>query len=127
MTLFVFFLFVAFLGILLLFFLFFVCFRKPKVKKPPTVKPIKASDKKTLESAIAMANALASKSMHELDKRTTDHFYDSSPGLSPLTPNSPTKKFSFWFPTPGGHHQSHLHRYVNLPGFFYILLKLKIW
>jgi hypothetical protein len=76
-----------------------------------TVKPIKASDERTLEKAIEMANALASKSMHELDKRTMDHFYDSSPAPSPLTPNSPTKRFSFWFPTPGGHSHGSHHRY----------------
>ena len=66
-------------------------------KKMAAVKPIKAADEKTLESAIAMANALASKSMHDLDKRC-DGFYDHSPRHSPLTPGSPTKRF-FWFPS----------------------------
>ena len=71
---------------------------KHKKKQQATVKPIKASDEKTLDNAIAMANALASKSMHDLDKRHLD-LYDYSPPLqSPLTPNSPSKKFSFWFP-----------------------------
>ena len=62
------------------------------------VRPIKASDEKALESAIAMANALASKSMHDIDKKSMDHFYEHSPGRSPITPNSPAKKFSFFFP-----------------------------
>ncbi|QQP58541.1 Tyrosineprotein kinase PR2like, partial [Caligus rogercresseyi] len=72
-------------------------------RQQATVKPINAQDEKTLESAIAMANALASKSMHELDKRGTgEDFYEvSSPIHSPLTPNSPSKKFSFWFPGGG--------------------------
>ena len=61
-------------------------------KKCATVKPIKASDEKTLESAIAMANALASKSMHDLDKRCLTDGY--SPQPSPLTPSSPTKKLT---------------------------------
>jgi hypothetical protein len=43
-----------------------------------------------------MANALASKSMHELDKRTTDHFYDSSPGTLNFT-HLPEKSFSKTF------------------------------
>ena len=30
-----------------------------------------------------------------------DHFYDQSPGRSPITPNSPAKKFSFFFPGTG--------------------------
>lgn len=72
--------------------------KKHKKKQQATVKPIKASDEKTLENAIAMANALASKSMHDLDKRCIDSFYDNSPIRSPLTPNSPSKKFQFWFP-----------------------------
>ncbi|XP_040572011.1 activated Cdc42 kinase-like isoform X2 [Lepeophtheirus salmonis] len=70
-------------------------------RQQATVKPINAQDEKTLESAIAMANALASKSMHELDKRGTEDFYENSPIPSPLTPNSPSKKFSFWFPNVG--------------------------
>ena len=59
------------------------------------MKPIKASDERTLENAIAMANAIASKSMHDLDKRHLDDFYPEQPCQ---TPNSPAKKFSFWFP-----------------------------
>ena len=74
--------------------------RKNKKRQQATVKPIKASDEKTLDNAIAMANMLASKSMHDLDKRHLDDFYDnpSPPVHSPNTPNSPSKKFSFWFP-----------------------------
>ena len=66
-------------------------------KKTATVKPIKASDERTLESAIAMANALASKSMHDLDKRCMTDGYSPQPSPA-LTPSSPTKKF-FWFPS----------------------------
>ena len=75
--------------------------RRHKKKQLATVRPIKASDEKVLESAIAMANALASKSMHDIDKKSMDHFYDQSPGRSPITPNSPAKKFSFFFPGTG--------------------------
>jgi len=71
--------------------------KKHKGKKAAVVKPIKASDEKTLEKAIKMANKLASKSMQDLDKRGVD----TSPQISPLTPDSPTKKFSFKFPNPG--------------------------
>jgi hypothetical protein len=76
--------------------------RHSKAKKQQaTVKPIKASDEKTLEEAIAMANALASKSMHELDKRCLDRGFDSPPPIS--TPTSPSKRsFHFRFPTVGG-------------------------
>jgi len=69
-----------------------------------SVKPIKASDEKTLESAIAMAHSLASKSMHDLDKRCRGEIFDPvSPNRrSPsLTPGSPTKRF-FWFPSVRG-------------------------
>ena len=66
-------------------------------KKCATVKPIKASDERTLDSAIAMANALASKSMHDLDKRCLTDGYSPQPSPA-LTPSSPTKKF-FWFPS----------------------------
>jgi hypothetical protein len=52
-----------------------------------------------LDSAIAMANAITSKSMHDLDKRHLDEFYEHQP--PPQTPNSPAKKFSFWFPGSG--------------------------
>ncbi len=76
--------------------------KKNKKKQLATVKPIKASDEKALDNAINLAHALASKSMHDLDKRTTDSFYDQSPGRSPLTPNSPSKKFTFFFPSSGG-------------------------
>ena len=67
------------------------------------VKPIKASDEKTLESAIAMAHSLASKSMHDLDKKSAmwhcDPVSPSHRHRSPsLTPGSPTKRF-FWFPS----------------------------
>ena len=71
--------------------------KKHKGKKAAFVKPIKASDEKTLEKAIKMANQLASKSMQDLDKRGVD----ASPQMSPLTPDSPTKKFSFKFPSSG--------------------------
>ena len=67
-----------------------------KGKKAAFVKPIKASDERTLENAIIMANQLASKSMHDLDKRVDDMF-NASP--DPITPNSPAKKFTFKFPT----------------------------
>ena len=73
--------------------------RKHKGKKAAFVKPIKASDEKTLENAIKMANQLASKSMQDLDKRCTDDMFNASPQISPITPNSPTKKFSFKFPS----------------------------
>ena len=67
------------------------------------MKPIKASDERTLENAIAMANAIASKSMHDLDKRHLEDFYPEQPPPPCQTPNSPTaKKFSFWFPNSGG-------------------------
>merc|ERR1719158_2038036 len=70
-----------------------------KGKKAAFVKPIKASDERTLENAIIMANQLASKSMHDLDKRCADDMFNASPQVSPLTPNSPTKKFTFKFPS----------------------------
>ena len=50
--------------------------RRHKKKQLATVKPIKASDEKALESAIAMANALASKSMHDIDKKSMEQFYE---------------------------------------------------
>merc|ERR1711970_1459811 len=73
--------------------------RKHKGKKAAYVKPIKASDERTLENAILMANQIASKSMHDLDKRCTDDMFNASPQVSPITPNSPTKKFTFKFPS----------------------------
>ena len=84
--------------------------RKHKGKKAAFVKPIKASDEKTLEKAIKMANQLASKSMQDLDKRGRggDDMFSASPEVSPITPNSPTKKFSFKFPSSstGGRNRS---------------------
>ena len=63
------------------------------------VRPIKASDEKAMDEAIALANALASKSMHDLDKRSNGDDVDMGyGGVSPHTPNSPSKKFHFWFP-----------------------------
>jgi len=73
--------------------------RKHKGKKAAVVKPIKAADEKTLENAIKMANALASKSMQDLDM-----FSASPPQISPITPNSPTKKFTFKFPSSNSRH-----------------------
>ena len=73
--------------------------RRHKKKQLATVKPIKLSDEKALDSAIAMTNALASKSMHDIDKKSMEQFYEHSPGRSPITPTSPSKKFSFFFPT----------------------------
>ena len=75
--------------------------RRHKGKKAAYVKPIKASDERTLENAILMANQIASKSMHDLDKRGTDDMFNASPQVSPLTPNSPSKKFTFKFPASG--------------------------
>ncbi|XKL67845.1 hypothetical protein PGB90_003336 [Kerria lacca] len=65
------------------------------------VKPISAADEKTLDSAIAMVNELAARSMNDLDSKT------GLPPESPVTPVSPNKrKFSFRFPTPVGGHSS---------------------
>ncbi|XP_046397309.1 activated Cdc42 kinase-like isoform X2 [Ischnura elegans] len=72
-------------------------------KKLATVKPISAADQKTLESAIAMATEMASRSMLEADgggmldsSRGVDGL--DSPPHSPRTPASPSKrKFSFKF------------------------------
>ncbi|XP_050716113.1 activated Cdc42 kinase-like isoform X2 [Eriocheir sinensis] len=75
-------------------------------KKQATVKPISAADQRTLDSAIAMANELASKSMSELD--CNQESPPDSEGMpdSPITPSSPTKhpggsRFSFKFSTKG--------------------------
>ncbi len=73
--------------------------RRHKGKKAAYVRPIKASDERTLENAIIMANQLASKSMHDLDKRCVDDMFNASPQESPVTPNSSTKKFTFKFPS----------------------------
>lgn len=68
--------------------------------KSQQVKPISAADQRTLDSAIAMANELASKSMSELD--CNQESPPDSEGMpdSPITPSSPTKhaggpRFSF--------------------------------
>jgi hypothetical protein len=53
--------------------------RRHKGKKAAYVRPIKASDERTLENAIIMANQLASKSMHDLDKRCVDDMFNASP------------------------------------------------
>lgn len=59
------------------------------------MKPIRAADEKTLDSAIAMVNELAARSMNDLDAKL-----GPQPD-SPVTPVSPNKrKFSFRFPTP---------------------------
>ncbi len=85
--------------------------RRHKGKKAAYVKPIKASDERTLENAILMANQLASKSMHDLDKRCVDDMFNASPQESPVTPNSSTKKFTFKFPTGGGGGSSGKHHH----------------
>lgn len=59
------------------------------------MKPIRAADEKALDSAIAMVNEMAARSMHDLDAKL-----GPQPD-SPVTPVSPNKrKFSFRFPTP---------------------------
>lgn len=64
-------------------------------KKQATVKPISAADQRTLESAIALANELASRSMQELDGCEVSPLPES-----PHTPLSPNKrKFSFKLPS----------------------------
>lgn len=64
-------------------------------KKQATVKPISASDQRTLESAIALANELASRSMQDLDGCEVSPLPES-----PHTPLSPNKrKFSFKLPS----------------------------
>lgn len=63
-----------------------------KPKKQATVKPISAQDQKTLDTAIAMANEISTRSM------TTP---------VPTTPVSPNKrKFSFRFPSVGEHEKN---------------------
>ena len=70
-------------------------------KKKSSVKPISASDKLTLDSAIAMAKELATQSMMELDNREKTngvHDIHSNANNVPKTPTSPTKKkFPFKF------------------------------
>lgn len=72
-------------------------------KKQATVKPISATDQHNLDSAIAMAQELASRSMLELDGHPNSMgFFDNGPNSeSPKTPTSPNKKktFSFKFKT----------------------------
>lgn len=71
---------------------FAMCRENGKQKKQATVKPISAADQITLDSAIAMAQEMASRSI-ELD----DNGHNSE---SPKTPTSPhKKKFSFKFKT----------------------------
>jgi len=63
----------------------------------PKVKPISASDEKSLDSAIAMANEMASRSMGS-DIEQPHH-------QVPESPSSPSKrKFMFKFPPPIGSH-----------------------
>lgn len=60
------------------------------------MRQISASDEKTLDVAIAMANELAARSMNNVDG-----IVSSAKPDSPDTPVSPNKrKFSFRFPTP---------------------------
>lgn len=79
---------------------------KDTKKKPVTMKPISPAEEQNLDSAIAMAKELATRSMLEFDfKPVADlkNFPDNGPGLSdsPKTPSSPSKKnkFSFKFKT----------------------------
>lgn len=61
-------------------------------KKQATVKPISAADERTLDSAIAIVNELAARSM--------DGNAERPPQSAPISPASPTKrKFSFRFPS----------------------------
>lgn len=65
-------------------------------KKHALVKPISAADEHTLDSAIAIAKELASKSLLDLESRSDNE----TPLESPKTPSSPFKrKFSFKFKT----------------------------
>lgn len=65
-------------------------------KKHALVKPISAADSQTLDSAIAIAKELASKSLLDLESRSDN----DTPLESPKTPSSPFKrKFSFKFKT----------------------------
>lgn len=65
-------------------------------KKHALVKPISAADEQTLDSAIAIAKELASKSLLNLEHKSDN----DTPLESPKTPTSPFKrKFSFKFKT----------------------------
>lgn len=70
-------------------------------KKQATVKPISPDDEESLNSAIAMAKELASRSILEYDGRLDNAAFECpSSADSPKTPNSPNKKsskFSFKF------------------------------
>ncbi|UYV71072.1 hypothetical protein LAZ67_8001602 [Cordylochernes scorpioides] len=67
-------------------------------KKKHVVKPISSNDEHTLDSAIAMAKELATKSMLEQDEVPAG--LKDPPVESPKTPNTPTKKkFPFIFKT----------------------------
>ncbi|CAG2167826.1 unnamed protein product, partial [Oppiella nova] len=69
-----------------------------KGKKQAMVKPISASDQMELDSAIAMAKDIATRSMLTLDNEMVDP--NGRHNDSPKTPNSPNKKtnkFSFKF------------------------------
>lgn len=72
-----------------------------KRKTKSCVKPISATDEQTLDSAIAMAKEMASRSIMELDGRNDNMAFECpSSADSPKTPNSPNKKtskFSFKF------------------------------
>jgi len=83
-----------------------------KHKQQATVKPIKASDERKMDEAIAMANMLASKSMHDLDKRHEEDGFLSNHhgGDHATTPNSASKKFHFRFPGKS------LHTFVDFSG-----------
>ncbi|XP_073952023.1 activated Cdc42 kinase-like isoform X2 [Choristoneura fumiferana] len=66
---------------------------KPEKKKSfhtGTMKPMSAHDEKTLETAVALANEITTKSMNDLD---TDK-----------VPRSPSSKFHFKFPLVSRHH-----------------------
>lgn len=64
--------------------------RLGKPRKQATVKPISAQDQKTLDTAIALATEISTRSMNDIPP--------------PITPVSPTKrKFSFRFPSSSEH------------------------
>lgn len=68
-----------------------------KSRKQATVKPISTHDQKTIDTAIAMANEITTRSL-------------SAPA-APTTPASPNKKkFSFKFPSVHEHEKSHERR-----------------